>query len=73
MELKVKKWAVREDDDKTVVEGTYAVMMGLKEVATQTFNQPSGYGGTEIAFPRELMDEIRIVSAKVEEAIQTSF
>ena len=65
--LKLKNWKIQEDEKTKLpkVVGSYVIMMGDKEIATQDFNQ--GYSGKEVPFSDNIIQELR----KVEELIKT--
>jgi hypothetical protein len=58
VKLSLKSWRVVQDEKSKLpkVVGTYAVMVGEKEVAAQNFNE--GYGSKEISFSAEVVNAL---------------
>ena len=74
MKMKIKNldWYIRtRDDDTKTVSGTYAVMGGDKQVATQDFNDT--YGSCDIAIPDNLISRLETIGEEVEKIIEENF
>ena len=67
MEIKCKDWKI----EKGQIAGTYSVMAGEKEVATNSFN--SQYGGEKIGFSAKTMKLAKELDTLVNEEIENNF
>lgn len=63
--LKLKGWQIKENTETKLPEvcGTFGLLMGDKEIASQEFNQ--GYSGKKIAFSNELTQKIQFLETEI--------
>ena len=67
----VKEWKIETRNDKPVITGTYAVMLGDKEIAKQEFNNQ--FGGTEIQFDKEINEAVKNLTVSIKQSIEELF
>ena len=68
--LSLKHWKVAQDDKTKmpIIQGSYSLMMGEKEIAVQGFND--GYHSKELPFSGDTMAAILKVEAVIKDEIQ---
>ncbi len=68
--LSLKNWKVEQDDESKLprIKGAYSVMMGEKEIATQSFND--GYNAKNIPFSGEAMEAIMAAEVIIKAELQ---
>lgn len=65
VQFSLKTWKVVQDEKTKIPKlcGHFAVVMGEKEIATQSFNE--GYGSKEIPFTGELISKIMDIESLI--------
>ncbi len=72
MRIEVKDWKYEKKDNGTpTITGTYAVMLGKKEIANKSFND--AYGSMDIVFPSELVARIETIGVEIIQLIKKEF
>ena len=70
VQLTLKSWKVAQDEKTKLpkLHGSYAVMMGEKEIASQNFND--GYSGKEVPFSGDLIKKTMELETMIKEELE---